>query len=144
MRLDIYNEVIRHMTEDIKINCAEIARRMDCDPRTVKRYTSELPVKKRRSKKSILDDYKNIIMTKVDDYGASAQAIYDFIKVKGYTGSYTTVRRFVMEYKKSCHKRNIRKAVTKKLRKHLKPNYVIKLKMTGRKILSFIINILNL
>lgn len=105
MRLDIYNEVIRHMTEDIKINCAEIARRMDCDPRTVKRYTSELPVKKRRYKKSILDDYKNIIMTKLDDYGASAQAIYDFIKVKGYTGSYTTVRRFVMEYKKSCHKK---------------------------------------
>lgn len=45
------------MGENIKINYTEIARRMDCDPRTVKRYTSELLIKKRRTKKSILDDY---------------------------------------------------------------------------------------
>ena len=47
MRKDVYLEVQRQMNNGLKINCAELARRMDCDPRTVKRYITNMPIRKK-------------------------------------------------------------------------------------------------
>lgn len=100
MRKDIFNEVKRQMSNDIKINCAEVARRFDCDPRTVKRYINGATVmRKKATKSSILDDYKEIVMDKIDNFGATAKATFCFIKKRGYDGSYNTVKRFAKSHK---------------------------------------------
>ena len=106
MRQDVYNEVKRQMKQDIKINCSEIARRFNCDPRTVKSYMNGKKPKRRTTlKPSILDDYKDIIIDKIDNYGATGKAAYYFIKKKGYPGSYTTVKKFVRKHKSEQLKR---------------------------------------
>ena len=106
MRQDVYNEVKRQMKQDIKINCSEIARRFNCDPRTVKSYMNGKNPKRRTTlKPSILDDYKDIIIDKIDNYGATGKAAYYFIKKKGYPGSYTTVKKFVRKHKSEQLKR---------------------------------------
>jgi len=101
MRTDIYNEVERYKIMDIKPNFSEIARRMNCDRRTVANYykgnTSN--TRKATEKKSLLDDYKAIVEEKVDNCSASAMAIYRFIEKKGYQGKYGLVKKHVRQYK---------------------------------------------
>lgn len=86
------------------INKSELARRLNCDPRTIDRYlkieSGELiPKKSKRVYESVLDDYKSIIIDKVDTYGATAMAAYKFIQKKGYKGKYSTVAAFVKYHK---------------------------------------------
>nr|WP_312292646.1 IS21 family transposase [Clostridium chromiireducens] len=86
------------------MNKSEMARRLNCDPRTVDRYlkieSGELiPHKSKRIYESVLDDYKTIIIDKVDTYGATAMAAYKFIQKKGYKGKYSTVAAFVKSHK---------------------------------------------
>jgi len=87
---------------DIKPNFSEIARRMNCDRRTVASYYNETTTANRKpaEKKSLLDDYKAIIEEKVDSCSASAMAIYRFIEKKGYQGKYGLVKLHVRQYKK--------------------------------------------
>ena len=89
--------------EDMLINKSELARRLGCDPRTIDRYIKiqkgEIPERKKRIYTSILDEYKGIIDSKVDKYGATAKAVYYFIKKKGYTGKYSIVARYVKQHK---------------------------------------------
>ncbi|MBV4441697.1 hypothetical protein KM788_15520, partial [Clostridium tyrobutyricum] len=73
------------------MNKSELARRFNCDSRTIDRYlkisSGELePKKSSRIYRSLIDDYKSIIIEKVDNYGATAMAIYKFIEKKGYKG----------------------------------------------------------
>ena len=82
------------------LNKAELARRFNCDPRTVDRYikiaNGELKPKERtHTYKSKLDDYKETIINKVDNYGFTAMSVYKFIQKKGYTGKYSIVADFV-------------------------------------------------
>jgi len=100
MRKDVYNEVQRQMSNDIKVNCAEVGRRFSCDPRTVKRYVDGASLNRTAHKKSsILDNYKEIVMDKIDNFGATARATYYFIKKRGYEGGYNTVKRFAKNHK---------------------------------------------
>ena len=55
---------------------------------------------KTRNYTSKLDKFKGIIIDKVDNYGANGRGIFNFIKERGYTGSYGTVIKFIKEYKK--------------------------------------------
>ena len=85
-------------------NKAELARRYDCDPRTIDSYLKIqsgeiIPSENRREYHSKLDDYKGIIIDKVDTYGCTAMAIYKFIKIKGYEGKYSIVADFVKHHK---------------------------------------------
>lgn len=87
------------------MNKSELVRRFNCDPRTVDRYlkvsSGELvPRKSSRVYTSLLDDYKSIIIDKVDNYGSTAMAVYKFIQKKGYKGKYSTVADFVNKHKK--------------------------------------------
>lgn len=106
MRRDVYNEVQRQISNDIKVNCAEMARRFNCDPRTVKRYVDGASISRRTFKKhSVLDNYKEVVIDKIDNFGATAKAAYYFIKKRGYGGSYNTVKRFAKNYKQEQTKR---------------------------------------
>lgn len=85
--------------EGIKPNYSEIARRWNCDYRTVKRYFEQdiVPIRK-ITKPSKLDPYKSIIEEKVK-IGCTATSIYKFIKKKGYEGKYTILRDYVSSIK---------------------------------------------
>lgn len=105
MREDIHNKLRKYTREEqCLLNKSELARRFNCDPRTIDRYlkiqSGELiPKKSSRVYKSFLDDYKSIIIEKVDTYGATAMAVYKFIKKKGYEGKYSTVAAFISKHK---------------------------------------------
>lgn len=105
MRTDIYEKVSLFKVEKIKPNYREISRRFNCDPRTVKRYY-EGGVKERKpqSKPSKLDDYRDIIESKLD-LGVSAMAIYKFIEKAGYQGKYTILREYARKIKTEKTKR---------------------------------------
>lgn len=86
------------------MNKAELARRYNCDPRTINRHlkiaSGELqPKANYRIYVSKLDDYKEIVKNKVDVYGCTAMAAYRFIEKKGYTGKYSLVADFVAKHK---------------------------------------------
>lgn len=100
MRKDILNALVQMKEVKNLINKSEIARRFNCSINTVNKYLSVQEINKSSRKySSKLDNFKGIIIEKVDDYSANARAVYNFIKDKGYTGSYSTVSRFIKEYK---------------------------------------------
>ena len=114
MRKDILESITEHLMTGIKPNFADIARRYNCDYRTVKRYydlgkekTLE-EASKRRVPPSLIENYKSIIEDKLK-LGCSVRSIYYFIQLKGYQGSYTTVKRYARLIRESCkHKATIR------------------------------------
>jgi transposase len=82
------------------LNKSELARRFVCNRRTVDHYLDEKEVKpKQRDHTTILDNYKSVVLEKVDTYGASSMAVYKFIQKKGYSGGYLTVNNFVKKHK---------------------------------------------
>ena len=105
MRGDIKDAIQFLSKEDITLlNKTELARRYDCDPRTVDRYlkiqSGELiPKPSSREYRSKLEDFKPIIINKVDVYGCTAMAVYKFIVQKGYTGKYSILSDFVRYHK---------------------------------------------
>ena len=106
MRKDVYERMRYFVLEKIKPNYSVVARQYDVDPRTVKAayLRAQSDIRKRRSRRSKLDGYQDIIE---DKYAAvcSARSIYDFIVEKGFTGKYTIVKDY-------C--RRLRKEQTKK------------------------------
>ncbi len=102
---DIKDTIAFLAKEDISLfNKAELARRYDCDPRTIDRYlkiqSGELiPKQSSRVYYSKLDDYKATIINKVDIYGCTAMAVYKFIRKRGYSGKYSIVADFVKHHK---------------------------------------------
>ena len=102
MRLDVLNEieVIIRGGEIGIVSKTAIAKIMGCDPRTVKKYMEGYVPKKRRTakKKSKLDEFKNIIETKLE-LGCSSMAIYKYIQKDGYTGSYSLVADYSAKHR---------------------------------------------
>lgn len=99
MRKDIYEGMKIMKQGETKPNYAEIARRWDCDYRTVKRYFEQDVVPTRKiTKPSKLDPYRTIIEAKVD-LGCTGSSIYHFIKKKGYDGKYSILRDYVRSIK---------------------------------------------
>lgn len=104
MRRDIKEYLKQYTGEEQELlNKSEIARRFNCDPRTVERYlkieAGTIEPRKKRDYTSKLDKYKSTIINKVDVHGASAMATFKFIEKKGYTGKYSIVAEFVKEHK---------------------------------------------
>ena len=99
MRKDIYERMKMMKEGDVKPNFSEIARRQDCDYRTVKRYyeSDAVPTRK-KTKPSKLDPYKQIIEDKIL-LGCTASSIYYFIIKKGYDGKYSILRDYVRSLK---------------------------------------------
>ncbi|MFY4505202.1 IS21 family transposase, partial [Ligilactobacillus ruminis] len=105
-----YERMRYFVLEKIKPNYAAIARQYDVDPRTVKaaylRAQSDKTavVRKRRSRRSKLDGYQDIIEDKYAA-GCSARSIYDFIVEKGFTGKYTIVKDYCRRFRKAQTKK---------------------------------------
>jgi transposase len=79
---------------------SEIAKQTGFSRKTVSKYIkSEAPpeAKKRRSKSSKLDDYKDYIIQRLNSHPLTASRIYREIQEMEFTGKYTIVRDFVRE-----------------------------------------------
>ena len=110
MRKDVYERMRYFVLEKTKPNYSAVARQYDVDPRTVKaaylRAQSDKTsvVRKRRSRRSKLDGYQDIIEDKYAA-GCSARSIYDFIVEKGFTGKYTIVKDYCRRFRKAQTKK---------------------------------------
>ncbi len=107
MRRDISEAITFLMKgENNMYNKAELARRFNCDPRTIDRYikisTGQItPSPSKRVYKRKLEGFEDIVIDKVDRYGCNAMSVYKFILEKGYDGKYSTVAAFVKKHKDS-------------------------------------------
>lgn len=105
MRKDVYERMRYFVLEKIKPNYSAIARQYGVDPRTVKaaylraQSGKTAVIRKRRSRRSKLDGYQDIIEDKYTA-GCSARSIYDFIVEKGFTGKYTIVKDYCRRFRK--------------------------------------------
>lgn len=105
MRKDVRTIINQYSQEErCLLNKSEMARRFDCDRRTIDRHlkieTGKLtPTEPKREYTSILDNYKSIVINKTDVHGATAKAVFKFIEKKGYKGKYSTVAAFVNKHK---------------------------------------------
>jgi len=85
MRVDIQTFIKQYPKEErCLLNKSEMVRRFNCDSRTIARHlkmeSGELIHKKSNRKySSVLDDYKSIIIDKIDVHGATAMAVYKVI-----------------------------------------------------------------
>lgn len=103
MRKDVLNQINLLREEVDLLNKSELARRFNCNRRTVNRYLKESNTSSRKPRKvpKKLDGYEEIIKNKADNYGFGSMAIYKFIQKKGYTGGYQTVNNFLKSHKNS-------------------------------------------
>ena len=100
MRKDILNTISELKGVKKLINKSEIARRFGCSINTVNKYlNTQDKDNSNRKYPSKLDNFKGIVIEKTDDFSANAKSIYNFIKDKGYTGSYSTVAHFIKIHK---------------------------------------------
>lgn len=85
---------------DIKPNYAELARKYNCDYRTVKKYNEGYEGKaKRRKSYSHLNKYKQEIIEKVNLPGSNKKATYEYLKNKYKDiGSYTNFGWYIRKY----------------------------------------------
>ena len=102
MRLDVLNQIdlILKGGECEIVSKAKMARIMNCDPRTVKKYLNGYVPKKRKkiTKSSKLDNFKEIINTKLE-LGCNSMSIFKFIQKDGYKGSYSLLADYVNKHK---------------------------------------------
>ena len=107
MRKDVLNAIGDLKGVKMMINKSELARRFGCSINTVNKYlqVQNTDEKKKRKYSSKLDEYKGIIIEKIDDFSANGRSIYNFIKEKGYTGSYGIVSKFIKEHKNEEQKK---------------------------------------
>ena len=103
MRKDIENELLKYGKEVNLLNKSELARRMDCSRQTINSKLKKMynpTAKKTRTYTSKIDDFKDIIETKVEKYACSAMSIYLLLKDKyGYTGGYSSVAKYIASFK---------------------------------------------
>lgn len=102
MRKDVFNQIKLIKEDSDVLNKSELARRFNCDRRTIDRYLDDSISEKRKPReiKSKIDDFKETITDKVDNYGSTSMSVFKFIEKKGYTGGYHTVNNFVKTHKK--------------------------------------------
>ena len=103
MRKDVENEILKYGLEVNLLNKSELARRMNCSRQTINskiKKSSSKSNKNKREYSSKLDEFKDIIETKIEKYACSAMSIYLLLKNKyGYSGGYSTVARYVSNFK---------------------------------------------
>ena len=90
---------------DIKPNYAELARKHNCDWRTVKKYNNGYEGKsKSRNRSSKLDKYKDRIKNKLALPGATISAVYQyFFKLDNSIGNYSNFNSYVKRYNLKSH-----------------------------------------
>ena len=112
MRFDIKEkmEVLKLNNDNVKPNFHELGRQRGYDYRTAKKYFFQDKQPSHNSsvhkRKSVLDDFKEIIEDKINHGITNIMSIYLFIRdEKGYTGKYSTVRTYASSLKKEKTKK---------------------------------------
>jgi transposase len=90
---------IRHLFLQSKLSLREIARELQLDLKTVRKWAKrekfqKAPVPKRQSK---LDPFKGQIVRLLERHPYSARQIFQQIKEAGYSGQYTIIKAFVRQ-----------------------------------------------
>lgn len=103
MRKDILNQIRLIGKEADLLNKSELARRFNCDRRTIDKYLNdtEFESRKPREIKTKVDDFKEVIIDKVDNWGSNSMAVFKFIEKRGYDGGYHTVNNFIKTHRKA-------------------------------------------
>lgn len=85
--------------QKIKPNFAELARKFDCDYRTVKKYYEGYEGKpKTRDKPSKLDQYGDLIESKLSIKGTSIRGVYEYMIDNDYeVGSYSNFSKYIKQ-----------------------------------------------
>lgn len=100
MRTELLDIIRVQIMNGIKPNFSRLAKQYNVDRKTVRRYFLKGPsacIRKPRILKSKIDPYKDIILEKLE-YGSSAKSIHNYLKGKGFTGSYTIIKDFCRRY----------------------------------------------
>ena len=102
------NEIKQNQRKEVrgvKINLSAEARVTNTSVKTIKkRLCNETKENRIQTRTSKLDNFKDLIIEKIDKLQVTAKSIYEFIKTKGYDGSYETVKIFVRKHKKKTYK----------------------------------------
>ncbi|MHB8544959.1 MAG: helix-turn-helix domain-containing protein [Leptospirales bacterium] len=88
--------MIRNMVEN-GMKISEIAKVLNMDRKTVKKYAKSktVPKQKQRKKRELkLEPYMDYIKERIAKYNLSAVRVLEEIKKKGYTGSYSTLKAY--------------------------------------------------
>ena len=98
---ELRRELIILRELEIKPNYAELARKYNCDYRTVKKYNAGYEGKpSTRRRKSYLDQYENEIKEKINKIGATKKSVYEYMKDKYLNvGSYSNFRYYIKKHK---------------------------------------------
>ena len=94
--------MIRNMVEN-GMRISDIARELEMDRKTVKKYAGSgtVPRRKERKRKGLkLDPYRDYIEERISRYNLSAVRILEEIEKKGYTGSYSTLKSYCRTLRK--------------------------------------------
>ena len=94
--------MIRKMAEN-GMNISDIARELNMDRKTVKKYMNSRAVpkyKERKRRVHKLDPYRDYIKERIEKYNLSAVRIFDEIRKKGYNGGYSTLKAYCRTLRK--------------------------------------------
>ena len=72
MRTDVAHAIMIYSKEEILMNKSELARRLNCNRRTIKKYfnnENEISQRKSRNINLKITKFQSIIMDKIDKYG---------------------------------------------------------------------------
>lgn len=83
------------------LTISEISRKLNLDRKTVRSAlkNDSVPKYERRPEPSILDNFKNYIDSRLDQYNLTATKILNEIKDQGYSGSYGILNKYVQSKK---------------------------------------------
>jgi transposase len=99
------------------INISQVARELEVNWRTAKKYMSSPTPPKYSPRKTVpsnLEPYKDYILGRLEKWPLTAVKIFEEIQERGYTGGYTVVKEFVRPFKRD-------KAIAAELRYETKP-----------------------
>lgn len=88
---------IKKLHDQDGLNCAQIAREIALDSRTVQKWIQEERYRPRQSapKTSILDPFKAEINRMLEKHNYTATQVYQQLQELNYEGSYNTIKRYV-------------------------------------------------
>ena len=104
MRKDLIGALFMIKKSETKVNYSSIARKYNCDSRTVKKYylkkDNDIGIRKPRVIKKLTDGFESIIYEKCIKECAPTIAVFKVLKDNyGYKGSYSTLKYYVKNLK---------------------------------------------
>jgi transposase len=89
---------VHRMAREEQLPIAEIARRLDLDRKTVRRCLKQAawqPYQRAARTDTLLAEHAEFLRERAPQVSYSAQVLFQELRLRGYAGSYDTVKRFV-------------------------------------------------